>query len=213
LIFQEVRLADVSRRPDAETIARLRDGIRIVALRALGSPDAAEDVAQETLARTLAALESDRLADPDKLPAFVHGIARHVIADVHRSRQRAELLNARFEDTAQPNEPDALDAMISSAQMERVRCVLEELSPRDREILRLSFFDGLAPTQIAELKSVPPPTIRKQKSRALEHLRRAFFASSHDGGRSPTIHQEQERTGLATDETEQLTDTTVGDLE
>ena len=193
---------DSQLRPDPETISRLREGVRIMALQALGSADAAEEVAQETLARALAALEFDRLSDPRKLPAFVHGIARHVIADVHRSRQRTAPLTARLEAASAADSFDSLDDLIDQEQLERVRSVLVELSPRDREILRLSFFDGLTPTAIAKLQSVPPPTIRKQKSRALERLRRAFFGSGHAGGRSPTIHEGGRTIGIEGDESE-----------
>lgn len=206
-------MSNVPQQLDSEIIARLRDGIRIVALKALGSTDVAEEVAQETLTRALAALESDRLSDLQKLPAFVHGIARHVIADVHRSRQRTERLSARLEAASQQEDPDVLDALISRQQLERVRTVLEELSPRDREILRLCFFDGLEPTQITKLTGVPPSTIRKQKSRALERLRRAFFASSHAGVGTPTIHEDREIIRLVKGEAEQWTETTAGDLD
>ena len=188
---------------DPETISCLRDGVRIMALRALGSAEVAEDVAQETLARALTALESGRLSDPRKLPAFVHGIARHVIADVHRSRQRTASLTARFEAASTADSLDSLDHLIDQEELNGGWIVLEELSPRDREILRLSFFDGLTPTAIAKLQSVPPPTIRKQKSRALERLRRSFFGSGHAGGRSPTIHEEGGTIGIEGDKPEQ----------
>lgn len=186
---------DTPPRLDPETLARLRDGVRIMALRALGSADAAEEVAQETLARALSALESGRLANPQSLPAYVHGIARHVIADVHRSRKRTVPLG--FDGGAAPelDGPDALDGLISSEQMDRVREALEELSPGDREVLRLSFFEGLTPSEIAESQGVPPPTVRKRKSRALERLRQVFFLDSHARKDPTTIDEEGESGG------------------
>jgi len=185
---------DAPPRPDPETLARLRDGVRIMALRALGSPDAAEEVAQETLARALSALESGR-ANPQNLPAYVHGIARHVIADIHRSRKRT--LPSGIDDGAAPalDGPDALDGLIISEQMDRVRAALEELSPEDRQVLRLSFFEGLTPSQIAESQRVPPPTVRKRKSRALERLRQVFLLDSHAREDPTTIDEETESGG------------------
>ncbi len=189
---------DTPPRPDPVTLARLRDGIRIMALRALDSVDAAEEVAQETLTRALSALESGRLSNPQSLPAYVHGIARHVIADIHRSRKRTVPLG--FDDGAAPalDGTDALDGLINREQQDRVRAVLEDLSPGDREVLRLSFFDGLTPSQISESQGVPAPTIRKRKSRALEHLRQAFLSGSHAGEGPPTIDQEGEGVGSKT---------------
>lgn len=186
---------DAPSRPDPDTLARLRDGVRIMALRALGSADAAEEVAQETLARALSALESGRLANPQSLPAYVHGIARHVITDVHRSSQRTVPFGPGIEAASVLDEADALDGLISREQQDRVRAVLKDLSPGDREVLRLSFYDGLTPSQIAESQDVPAPTIRKRKSRALERLRQAFLSGSHAGEDAPTIDQEAEGVG------------------
>src|SRR5437763_11087226 len=54
-------------------LATLRNGLRIMALQALGDADVAQDVAQEALVRALAAIEDRRLADPSRLGAFVRG--------------------------------------------------------------------------------------------------------------------------------------------
>ena len=73
--------------PGLEVLERLRLGLQIMALRALRDPDAAEEAVQETLVRALEALRDGRPSNPEKLGAFVRGIARHVIADTHRARQ------------------------------------------------------------------------------------------------------------------------------
>jgi RNA polymerase sigma-70 factor (ECF subfamily) len=181
---------DLPPRPDPETLARLRDGIRIMALRALGSIDAAEEVAQETLARALSALESGRLGNPHSLSAYVHGIARHVIADVHRSSKRTLPLGPDDWAAPAPSEPDALDGLVSAEQLGRVRAALADLSPEDRELLRLCFFEGLTPSQIAKSRGMPAPTVRKRKSRALKRLRRIFFTGSH-AKEGPTTNDQE----------------------
>ena len=68
-------------KPELEAVEQLRLGLRIMALRALGDPEAAEEAVQETLVRALEALREGRPRDPEKLGAFVRGIARHVIAE------------------------------------------------------------------------------------------------------------------------------------
>lgn len=145
-----------------------------MALRALGDPSAADDVAQETLARGIGALRARRVADPAHPGPFFRGIARHVIAD-HIRRDRA---TAPLEESGlRAPTPDALDALVDEEERARLRAALDTLSPGDREILGLSFFDGVAPREISARLGEPPERIRKRKSRALERLRRALLGS------------------------------------
>lgn len=148
----------------------LRSGLEIMARRALGGGAAAEDAVQETLSRALVALRANRLEQRERLGAFVAGIARHVIADAHRERGRTVPLSPEAGDPCEP--PDPLARLVSEAERQRVRRGLAALSEVDREVLRLSYFEGLSPTEIAQRVAEPAPRIRKRKSRALERLRR-----------------------------------------
>jgi DNA-directed RNA polymerase specialized sigma24 family protein len=67
-----------------------------------------------------------------------------------------------------------------------LRFALRGLSDRDRAILRLSFFEGHTPADIAVIVGEAAPTVRKQKQRALRRLRRAFFGARHASGIPPT---------------------------
>ena len=66
-------LFDTRLRP--EEIQRLRNGLHIMAVHALEDQEAAEEVVQETLVRTLQAVNDDRRESPKNLGAFVRGIA------------------------------------------------------------------------------------------------------------------------------------------
>lgn len=175
--------------PPLESVERLRLGLQILALRALGDPEAAEEVVQETLVRAVAALRDGRPRDPEKLGAFVRGIARHVIADTLAARRRRASLDDlpaadRGSDCENP-----LTSLISAEQRHHVRQALSQLSASDRQILHLSFFEGLTPVQIAQRLEEPALRIRKRKSRALRRLREAFLRgtdSCHDSRSSQT---------------------------
>ena len=165
----------------AHELERLRTGLRILALRRLGDPDAAEEVAQESLARTIAALRNGKGPEPSKLGAFVAGVGRHVIADMHREQARAASLDT-LPSSAQPRTtPDPLATLISAAERAAVHAALTKLSAGDREILRLCFFDGLTPSEVARRLGQPATRIRKRKSRALERLRAAFLGKHELG--------------------------------
>ncbi len=176
-------------KPELAALEQLRLGLQIMALRALGDPEAAEEAVQETLVRALEALRDGRPRDPEKLGAFVRGIARHVIADAHHARQRSAPLDAVPETQHGAGGNDPLSALISDEERDSVRRALARLSAADRDILHLSFFEGLTPLEIAERLGEPALRIRKRKSRALRRLREAFSrasATGHDSRSSET---------------------------
>ena len=149
----------------------LRAGIRLMALRAFGDPDLADEVAQESIVRAFHSLRSSR---PERLGPFVAGIARHVIADIIRARPREVPLDHLAPDSVPRTQRDALTTLCDAAEQLRVRQALGLLAPEDRDLLRLVFFDGLSPSEIAQRLGAPPERIRQRKLRALGRLRRAF---------------------------------------
>ena len=161
--------------PKLDALEQLRFGVKIMALRALRDPEAAEEAAQETLVRALEAMRNGRPRDPEKLGAFVRGIARHVIADAQRAGERTVPLQAPPQQQLGTLRDDPLTALITTEERDRVRLALTRLSTGDREVIRLSFFDGLTPMEIAERLGEPASRIRKRKSRALSRLRQAFL--------------------------------------
>jgi len=169
----------------SQTIAR---GLEIVAVRALGNADEARDVVQEILARALAAIRTDRVPPGVPVEAFVYGIARHVITDVHRHRVR---------DGAPPIDPGALhapgpsplEALIQREEQEMVARALETLPAADRELLDRCFVRGERVAAIAAQLGEPAARIRKRKSRAMERLREGLqrSGSGHETASLPTL--------------------------
>lgn len=170
-------------------IGLLRNGLRIMARRALGDDDAAEDVVQEALLRALRAVTTEIAADPDRLGAFVGGIARHVIADVKRSAARYTTQDGTL--YALSTTPDALATLLKQEEQARVRAAIEALSLSDQVIIRSSFYEGLTPTEIAERLRQPAERVRKRKSRALARLRAVLDVSaSHESTRTASMEAE-----------------------
>lgn len=195
-------MADAPQRIDPETLECLRTGLRLIALRSLSDAEAAEEVVQETLARGLEALENGRLNDSDNLGAYFRGICHHVIVDTIRARQRITSLDALPERAYGNPSSDALHTLISEEQKARVVRALKELSPRSRECLRLSFYEGLKPAEVAARLGEPGPRIRKRRSRALQRLREVFFEQAGSIGG----HKTEESSTLGPDGQDSETD-------
>lgn len=108
----------------------------------LRTPQAIEDVRQETFARVFAALRSGGgIRQPERLGAFVNSICNNVLLEHYRQSTRTSSLD---EDDA----PDPVDQQIdilgtvSARQMQvKVHEILEEMSERDRRLIREVFLE------------------------------------------------------------------------
>jgi RNA polymerase sigma-70 factor (ECF subfamily) len=108
----------------------------------VNSPHTVEDLRQEIFARVFTALRSEgRVRQPERLGAFVNSVCNNVLLEHYRSASRENSM----EDEESANVPDpSLDvvAILSHKEMEqRVRQVLDELSERDRRLLREIFLE------------------------------------------------------------------------
>ena len=108
----------------------------------LRSPQAVEDVRQETFARVFASLRKEgALRQPDRLGAFVNTVCNNVLLEHYRSTSRSDSLD----EEGQPEIPDtALDALgVASARQLRtkVREILLDLPEKDRLLLKAVFLD------------------------------------------------------------------------
>jgi RNA polymerase sigma-70 factor (ECF subfamily) len=98
-------------------------------------------------------------AEPEALP-WLYGVARNVVANQRRSRNRRTRLDARAAALAGPptgfEHPESLDA------------VLATLKDEDREVLMLVAWEGLGPTGLASTLgcSRNAATVRLHRARA-----------------------------------------------
>lgn len=162
-------------------------GLELIALRALGSADEARDVVQETLARAVEAIRGGRIPPDVQLAAFVHGIARHVVADV--LRRRAKPLTSIDSATIPlpSGHPSPLESLIQQEQREQLRWALTQLSAEERRLLSQCFLEGESIQHMADRTGQPPERLRKRKSRTLERLRSLLASrNSHTPRSSPT---------------------------
>jgi RNA polymerase sigma-70 factor, ECF subfamily len=131
--------------------------------------DLARDLAQDALLALLQALRQGQLRDSERLPAFAHGIARNIVNNYFRTRQREPQRQPLMDDMAVIN-PEQDRADEDEARLDLVRRGLADLSPSDREILRLTLADGLKPGEIAEKLNLPAEVVRARKSRAQKRI-------------------------------------------
>ena len=108
----------------------------------LRSPQAIEDVRQETFARVLLAIRKEgSLRQPDRLGPFVNTVCNNVLLEHYRQTARSDSLDE--EGSPEPVAPgvSVLDAVQTKQIGEQVLKVLEDLGDHDRSLLKAVFLD------------------------------------------------------------------------
>jgi RNA polymerase sigma-70 factor (ECF subfamily) len=107
----------------------------------LHSPQAIEDVRQETFARVFSVLRKDGLRQPERLGAFVNMVCNHVLFEHYRSTTGSESLDVEGRPELPDKAANALEIVASRQIKDKVREILLDLAPRDRSLLQAVFLD------------------------------------------------------------------------
>lgn len=136
------------------------------ALRRTDSSDDAADVVAETFLvawRRPGAVPVGAEARP-----WLFGVARRTLANLHRGRRRRDDLAQRLRRDLRAVLPDHADEVAGTADTTRL---LSRLPAKDREILTLTAWEQLTPSEIAEALQMSPNAVRLRLSRARTKLR------------------------------------------
>ena len=137
------------------------------ALRRTRSPADAADVVAETMLVAWRRIGDVPPGDAARLWLF--GVARQVVANSARGNRRRDNLTERLTAAVSSAiESAPTDLVVASLD---VRAALGHLDEDDQELLRLSSWEGLSPSEIAQLLAIPVGTVRTRLHRARVKLR------------------------------------------
>lgn len=144
----------------------------------VGCRDAAEDLTQETLLRGLAGLE--KLSDPEKLGAWLRGIAVRVCLDWIRARTRRQVPFSSIgpspsddvEFGPRDEAPPLTEAIENQEQSQMLLAEIDALPTEIREPLLLFYYDEITYDQIAAILGVSRATVNARLARARSQLAR-----------------------------------------
>jgi RNA polymerase sigma-70 factor, ECF subfamily len=160
-----VRVADGDRQAFDTLYRRYVRSVFGLALRRLGDRGRAEDAVQETFAAVWRSASSYR---PERGPAapWLYAVARNAITD--RLRARTEPPGEVPDPPS--DEPTPSERAETSYVAWQVHRALEELPPREREVLELAYWSGLSQSEVASYLDIPLGTVKTRTRSALARL-------------------------------------------
>jgi RNA polymerase sigma-70 factor (ECF subfamily) len=143
--------------------------IKTLMMRRGVSPNAAEDLAQETL---IAIWRKASQFDPARATAsaWIFAIAGNLRIDSLRRDQRAQRYTT--DESMLPDNPDQPDELaLINEREQRVRSAIKLLPDEQVQVVRLSFIEGRAHGDIADALKLPLGTVKSRLRLAFRRLR------------------------------------------
>jgi RNA polymerase sigma-70 factor (ECF subfamily) len=151
-----------------------------VLYRVLGTPEPAEEVAQDAFHavwRRAATYQADR----GSVRTWLLAIARNSAIDWRRTKGKRIEREAAIDEAAELVEEIRVDdRVIASLRAERVRAAVASLPDEQRLALSLAFWSGLSQTEIAARTGVPLGTVKSRVRLGMTKLRDRLQLESED---------------------------------
>lgn len=151
----------------------------------VGSRHVAEDIAQDVWVRALTRIGT--VQDQGKeISSWLITIARNLVADYFKSarvrttsrRTIDDLIAERFEPVAADDpEAETAEAIEARAAQLLVGALLEELTPDQRQVIRLRFFEEMTAAEAAVVMGKDTGAVKAAQFRACSALRRRLGAT------------------------------------
>ena len=171
-LVRRIQCGDAS--AEAELIQLYDRRVLVMLAARTRDPDAARELAQETMIAVLRAVRAGAVRDPGSLPAFIHGVARNLANNHLRLRVRERSRYAEVTEAIAVVEPPATIEM--RERIELLGSALRELPALDRRILLLTLTSGLNPADVGRRLGLSASIVRTRKSRAIRRLQQIVDA-------------------------------------
>jgi RNA polymerase sigma-70 factor (ECF subfamily) len=161
------RLGRAEPEAEAELVARFRPGLVALFRVRTRDPEAAEELANDTLMAVFGAVRAGKLRENERLAGYVHGVARNLLNNFYRRRSSLPPSEPIEDHAARLPAADDAPGRERRAVVERA---VAELEPVDRQVLSFILGEGLTAAEIALRLGVSPEAVRMRKSRALRRV-------------------------------------------
>jgi RNA polymerase sigma-70 factor (ECF subfamily) len=134
----------------------------------VGDSQTTEDLSGEVFVRILEGLKRG-LAWQDSPQGWVMGVARHVVADFYRKRER--LTEVKLSDQVEAAaESDPSYRSLLSDQKQRLVTAIQQLTTEQRDVILMRFMEGINIEGVAEAINKSPGAVKGLQYRAIRAL-------------------------------------------
>lgn len=142
----------------------------------LRSPQAIEDVRQETFTRVLAGLSKPgALRQPESLGAFVNSVCNNVLLEHYRASSRSQPLEVEDSSRLPATGADAHTIAVAGQLKFKVQQILVELPARDRLLLKAVFLDERDRDEVCREVGVDREYLRVLLHRAKQEFKAEYL--------------------------------------
>ncbi len=128
----------------------------------------------------------DRVPGNDATLPWLYGVARKVLANQRRGRDRHAALSRKLSRAETPDPPSPEALVVRRAEDQQLLAALARLRPVDQEIVRLAVWEELPHAQIAEVVGTSAHAITQRLHRInktlAKRLSRETITNSHGAG-------------------------------
>ncbi len=149
--------------------------------RMVGSPEAAEEIAQDAFHSVWRNAPSYR-PDRGSVRTWLLAISRNAAIDWRRTKgKRVERETLIEEAAVLVSETLVDDRVVARLRAERVRSAVASLPEEQAQVLTLAFWGGLSQSEIAARTGTPLGTVKSRVHLAMAKLRVLLLAEEHEG--------------------------------
>ena len=165
-------IAQGNRTAEGALYEKYSNRILYLALSERCSRDEAEDVRAETFLRVIQSLRDGKLQKPDSLASFIVGIALNVMREHRRQRSGTDALTERQNEIDGGQSPE--ETIVDKEEARLIIACAAQLKSRDRDFLRMYFYEELPKAEIARALGIKEERLRLIKSRALKRFQQIY---------------------------------------
>ena len=145
------------------------------------SSEAIEDIRQETFARFFISLRGGKILQPQCLGSFVNSTCNNVLREHYRLGGRSSSLDDEEHPDFPAKGPGPLGIFAAKETEQKVRAVLEQLSERDRRLLREVFLEERDKDEVCREFGVERDYLRVLLHRAKQSFKSLYLDEGDSG--------------------------------
>jgi RNA polymerase sigma factor (sigma-70 family) len=113
------------------------------------------------------------LRTPAALASFILGTTRNILHELFQRRKQTG--KTKEPEAADLSTPSHEEQFLDSEVQHAIERTIVRLKPRERDLLRMHFYEELPTQEIARRAGIAPERVRLVKSRALKHFREFYW--------------------------------------